>query len=444
MTVRHTTYLRLPLPDFTQAPWHAALQGALQAIDRAIYQALIAVNSGPWANATTYSVGMVRVDADLGTQWMTRVTHTSGVAPQTFAQYRAAFPTHWIEFATSLNARGVWANDTAYGVYDWAYDPNQFIIAYCSTAHVSSAAPATILTDAANWVTIADFPSANTAFAITYSGATSALVAANVQDAIDELVTNYKTADTALTAALALKAPLASPVLTGLPTTPTAAYGTGGTGIASQAYADAAAWQTGDVKLSLQPTAQTGWRVCDDGTIGDVSSGATLASATAQALFTLLFDNVSDTAAPILTSVGGATTRAAQINAATAWAAHCRMSLTKMLGRALAIAGAGSGLTSRALGETVGAESVTLGQTNLPNVNFSSASLTASTVVTNQAGGVMCSVAANGIDVGSAYNFAFQSLTASTTMGGNVPSGGSGTPFSVMQPSSFLKVHIKL
>ncbi len=46
---------------------------------------------------------------------------------------------------------------------------------------------------------------------------------------------------TTVTNALALKAPLASPPLTGTPTTPTAAPGTGGTQIASQAYADAAA-----------------------------------------------------------------------------------------------------------------------------------------------------------------------------------------------------------
>lgn len=44
-----------------------------------------------------------------------------------------------------------------------------------------------------------------------------------------------------LATTLAGKAPLASPALTGTPTTPTASLGTGGTQIASQAYADAAA-----------------------------------------------------------------------------------------------------------------------------------------------------------------------------------------------------------
>lgn len=48
-----------------------------------------------------------------------------------------------------------------------------------------------------------------------------------------------------LATALALKAPLASPALTGTPTAPTASPGTGGTQIATQAYADAAAAAAG-------------------------------------------------------------------------------------------------------------------------------------------------------------------------------------------------------
>ncbi|HET6220168.1 MAG TPA: hypothetical protein VFE27_24280 [Acidobacteriaceae bacterium] len=54
-------------------------------------------------------------------------------------------------------------------------------------------------------------------------------------------ITGTLSSQTDLNTALGLKAPLASPALTGTPTTPTASPGTGGTGISSQAYADASA-----------------------------------------------------------------------------------------------------------------------------------------------------------------------------------------------------------
>jgi hypothetical protein len=126
------------------------------------------------------------------------------------------------------------------------------------------------------------------------------------------------------------------------------------------------AFTTGDVKLTIKTTADSGWRMCDDGTIGSASSGATYANANASALYAVLWD-ISNTYAPILDSSGVATTRGA--NAAADFAANKRLSLTKMLGRALAIAGAGSGLTSRSLGQTAGAETVTLARANLPNTS---------------------------------------------------------------------------
>lgn len=106
---------------------------------------------------------------------------------------------------------------------------------------------------------------------------------------------------------------------------------------------------TGDAKLTLKTTADSGWILMDDGTIGDASSAAsTRANADCEALFTLLWNNVSDTYAPVVTGRGA--------SAAADFAAHKKITLTKQLGRALLIAGAGSGLTSRALGQTGGSE----------------------------------------------------------------------------------------
>jgi hypothetical protein len=113
---------------------------------------------------------------------------------------------------------------------------------------------------------------------------------------------------------------------------------------------------TGDVKLTYKTVADAGWVMMNDGSIGNVGSGATFANAAAQNLFSLFFGNCADADVPIQTSAGGATTRAAQGTASAAWTAGCRLVLPKALGRELAISGAGSGLTARALGSSAGAE----------------------------------------------------------------------------------------
>ena len=132
-----------------------------------------------------------------------------------------------------------------------------------------------------------------------------------------------------------------------------------------------AVWSTGDAKLTYKQVADAGWVLFADGTIGDASSGANTASATTAALFTLLYNSpFTDSSCPIFTSTGAATTRAAQGTAAAAYAAHCRLATPTVLGRALAIAGSGVGLTPRVLGTKAGAETVTLAQSQLPSVNL--------------------------------------------------------------------------
>ena len=121
---------------------------------------------------------------------------------------------------------------------------------------------------------------------------------------------------------------------------------------------------TGDVKLSYKTAADFGWLPMNDGSIGSATSGATYQNADAQPLFSLMFLNMTDSNAPLLTSAGAGTNRAAfSNNPATAWAANARLVLPKTLGRALFAAGNGSGLTvNKALGQNGGAESMVANQ----------------------------------------------------------------------------------
>lgn len=212
---------------------------------------------------------------------------------------------------------------------------------------------------------------------------------------------------------------------------------------------------TGDLRLTLKTSATTGWVMFDDGTIGSATSGASSrANADTEDLFTLLFNNLLDANAPILTSAGAATTRAAQTNAATAWAANCRMSLPKTLGRALCVAGAGSGLTSRALGVAAGAETVTLDETMIPSHYHA--------VYLNDPGHTHqayqpTQTRQDGTSVASFAFFATLQNTTSATTGITIRSAsggggtanqtataGSGAAHANMQPSTFLNVMVKL
>jgi len=170
---------------------------------------------------------------------------------------------------------------------------------------------------------------------------------------------------------------------------------------------------TGDAKLTLK-TSETGWVAANDGTIGDASSGATTrANADCEALFTLLWANVSNTWAAVSSGRGA--------SAAADWAAHKTIALPKALGRALAAAGAGSGLTSRALGEILGEEThaLTLAE-NGPHTHD----------VSMRDGAGAGTVAASSAGAAS-------QVTTTT-------SSGSGTPHQNMQPTSFWTVLVKL
>ncbi len=207
----------------------------------------------------------------------------------------------------------------------------------------------------------------------------------------------------------------------------------------------------GDIRLTLKTTATTGWLMFDDGTFGDASSGASSrANADTADLFTVIYDNILDANAPLLTSAGAATTRAAQGTAATAFAAHCRLTLPKTLGRALAVAGAGSGLTSRALGVVAGTETHTIITANLPPYT-PSGTITNGTISHNfpslLPSGSVNTYIGNGPSGPASWlstSGGALSISQGTSTFAGAAQGGTSTAINHMQPSAFLNVMVKL
>ena len=139
-------------------------------------------------------------------------------------------------------------------------------------------------------------------------------------------------------------------------------------------------WSTGDVKLTYKAAADAGWVMMNDGTIGDgLSGGTTRANADTEPLFTLLWNNTANAQCAVSSGRGA--------SAAADFAAHKTIALPKALGRAMAVSGAGSGLTSRALALANGVETKTIGTTNLPASGLSIPSLSVSGSVANHTHG---------------------------------------------------------
>jgi len=211
---------------------------------------------------------------------------------------------------------------------------------------------------------------------------------------------------------------------------------------------------TGDGRITLKTTPPATWLMMDDGTFGNAGSGAsgpvnlsaTAANVANLALFNLLY-TFSDALCPVLTSAGGATTRASLGTAAAAWAALAQMTLPKQLGRAIVGAGTGAGLTARALGATFGGDTATLGTANLPAYTpggtITNGAITMSGTFAVQAG-------ANNNNGGGGGSFSATAGTASPTASqatstfAGTPQGGSSTAFSIAQASAAWNVMVKL
>jgi len=430
MTTEYTATLRLNKPEFRDPGWGNLVNDNMDNIDRITSALFASENFEPWANNTLWEQGRIALDTSVTptSYWICNVDHTSAIAPTTFAQDRAAHPTYWSAFLFSYRPRGAWTHDTQYLINDITYDTTLGITAICKIAHISNHA-GTINDDAANWDYIVNLPSSLPAASITYNNATSGLVATNVQTAIDEVDADLDTAQALL---VTHTGQIAAAVAVNVTQTSDIA--------ALEAHRIQDKPQAGDVKFSMNPTPQPGWLICNDGSLGNAGSGATLyGHATASVLFTILWNTFPNSLCPVSGGRGA--------SAIADFAALKNITITRMMGRVLIAAGSGSGLTTRPPGIISGAEIVSLGVGDLPSHAHSGTSGGQSNGHTHDYDKPVNSLSQTGGGAFPAQSGAFANATSSGISAGHthpINSEGSGVAHPNMQPAQSLYALIRV
>jgi microcystin-dependent protein len=205
----------------------------------------------------------------------------------------------------------------------------------------------------------------------------------------------------------------------------------------------------GTLRPTMRAAASTGWILWTAITIGDASSGGNYANANAADLFAVCWA-MPETTTALFDSTGTPVSRGA--NAAADFAAHRRIALPPGPGRAVGVAGAGAGLTSRTLGDFVGAETVSITQANLPadielDVDIPAGQgehdheATGGSAI--KSGGFGYGSTGSALGSASAVDVTVANATL-PAMEGTADLGGSGTALANMQPTSFMNWEIKL
>lgn len=190
---------------------------------------------------------------------------------------------------------------------------------------------------------------------------------------------------------------------------------------------------TGTVIATIRTAAPTGWLLFNGDTMGSSASGATRASDDHRDLFVLLWDSFTNTDAPVSGGRGA--------NAAADWTANKTITLPDMRGRSVIGTGTGSGLSSRTHGAKVGAETHTLGESEMPAHGHQVYAGTGAT-------------SANAVDGGAATAQGMGGSTSSTGLGSItnftasaqqiVRNTGGGAAHNNVQPSMALNWIVKI
>lgn len=117
-------------------------------------------------------------------------------------------------------------------------------------------------------------------------------------------------------------------------------------------------WRTGDVKLTTQVSAESGWLFMNGETLGNATSSAVHAGDQFQTLYTHLWSVMANQWAPVAGGRGG--------TALQDWIDGKALTLSAAAGRALIGQGTAAGFTDRALGATGGEEAHTLTSAEMP------------------------------------------------------------------------------
>lgn len=237
--------------------------------------------------------------------------------------------------------------------------------------------------------------------------------------------------------------PTNSPTFTGTVSIPTPVAGSDTTvAVTSEwvrdLFATFSTSPTGSVQDYLGSTAPSGWILLDGGTIGSGSSGATTrANADTSDLYTLIWNSMANTEAPVSTGRGA--------SAAADFAANKTITLPDARGRVIAgkdnmggttasrLTAAGSGITGTTLGAAGGAQNVTLTSNEMPLHTHGAGTL----AITLDAIGssTATNAAAGATNVTSSYTGLITGATASA---------GSGNAHNNTQPTLVLNKIVKL
>lgn len=205
---------------------------------------------------------------------------------------------------------------------------------------------------------------------------------------------------------------------------------------------------TGDLKPTHKLTADSGWIMWSDGTIGSAASGASIrANADCSALYALYW-SYSDAVCPVTGGRGA--------SAAADFAANKPIAIPVGAGRVMGLAGSGAGLTVRNAGTTLGEEThaLTAAENGPHSHSYSDpghghgvSDPTHTHFAQNQTyqggnfngGSTPINTQANNIN-GAATGISI----VSNGIGITISSSGSGTGHNNMQPTFFCNIMIKL
>lgn len=184
-------------------------------------------------------------------------------------------------------------------------------------------------------------------------------------------------------------------------------------------YFNTSGWQTGDIKATYRqpsdPDMDGVWVIMNDGSIGNAASGATTrANDDTEDLFILLWNNVADTYCPVSGGRGA--------SASDDFAANKTLTLALSVGRA--ICNVGGSPTAFALGQSFGAQTHQLINSELSSHNHGLSP-------------VLIQAGPGDLVEGGTRDTLLESSGTTQSTGGDQPHNN-------MQPSSFVNVYIKL